>query len=202
MKTIGFIGQSNRDKSYLMMYLGKILSQGGHVSLMTKDQWLMPELATYEYSPTFLIGKIGPSVLASDYLLLEITNNCSLAIDLMVYVSGIERNTVEFNKKLFETAKVAPVEIYLFQNVLMDGKINEKYLCQRLDIDRKSQQVMCQYLNDNDLAVNIENGYNERIHMKDLSKGYKKLLLELTSSCSDASIKTSRRWLKSAERSK
>ena len=202
MKTIGFIGQANRDKSYLMMYMGKILSQGGHVSLMTSDQWLMPELTTYEYNPNFLIGEIGPDVLASDYLLLDITDNCSLALDLVVYVSGIERNTVEINKKLFEAGNDAQAEIYIFQNVLMDGKINEKYLCLRLGISSKSHQVMCQYLNDNDLAVNIENGYNERIHIKELSKGYKKLLLELTRSCSNAGMKTTKRWLKSAERSK
>ncbi len=201
MKSIGFIGQGSREKSFLMMYLGKLLSGNGKVTIITEDQWFIPALGIFEYSPRLSIEKKEPDDLDMEYLLLDITELYEGMIDIAFYLTGIQKETVDFNTHMFNLCEAAGEKAFIFQNMLMDGKINDRYLCRRMGIDPRHQKVWCQYLNDNDLAVNVENVYDERLDMKPLSKSYKRLLMDMTGLCDDSGKRVHKRWLSEAERS-
>lgn len=202
MKIIGLIGKPSRDKSYLMLYLGKLLAVRDKVSVVTDDQWFLPALDSYEHSDQLHIYKEVPVNEEVAYTLIDVASPSENSYDVAIYISGIDRPTVEINVKVFAACQAADEKVYIFQNVLMDGKINESYLCQRFGISQKSHQVRTVYLNDNDMAVNIENGYNETIDIRGLSKRYKKLLLELVGTCSQKSLKELKQDLRTAERSR
>lgn len=202
MKTIALIGKPSRDKSYLMLYLGKLLAVSGKVAVVTENQWFMPNLETYEYSDQLLIYKEFPKDEEANYTLIEIVTPREMPYDVALYISSIDRPTVEANVEIFLGNEMTDEKVYIFQNVIMDGKINENYLCQRFAINQKSHDIRTLYLNDNDMAVNIENGYNETLDIKGLSKTYKKLLLELAGICSQKPLKALKQDLRTAERSR
>ena len=202
MKTIGLIGKPSRDKSYLMLYLGKLLAVGDHVIIVTDNQWFMPNLDSYEYSDQLHICKEISMNEAVDYTIIDVTSVSKTKYDIALYVSGIDRSTVEANVEMFLGSEEADEKVTIFQNVLLDGKINENYLCQRFGISPKSHKVKTLYLNDNDMAVNIENDYDETLDIRGLSKIYKKLLLELAGTCSQKSLKELKQNMRTAERSR
>lgn len=202
MKKIAFVGQPSRDKTYLMMYLAKLLAADDQVLVVTKDQWFMPVLDSYEYNEAMLIAHKLTDDLRPSYCLMDIEALAIEAYDVVFYVSAIDRRAVETNGPLFNDPIEAIEKVYIFMNVLLDGKINEAYLCQRFAISKNSHNIRSLYLNDNDLAVNIENGYNERLDIRALSKAYKKLLIDMATYCSGHPIKRLKQCMRSAERSK
>ena len=201
MKTIGFIGCTSRDKTFLMMYLGKILSTESRVCLVTEDRWMTPVLTTYEYNSNFMMTGLRSEVGAVDYCLLDITETGEEGFDTSFYVSAIDRQSVEQNKVLFDAYESLDEKTTILLNLILDSKINEKYLCEKFGLTMKEQRIHGQYMNDNDLSVTIENGYNEQLDLKSMSKIYKKLLMTLLSQVTEVPIKEQKRWMRSAERS-
>ena len=202
MKIIGVIGQPSRDKSYLMLYLGKLLAVTEKVVVITENQWFISNLESYEHSDHLFIGKEAPDDEEASYTLIDVQGAREARYDVALYISGIDRGTVEANVEIFGGCVSADEQRTIFLNVLMDGKINEDYLCQRFGISQKSHQVRTLYLNDNDMAVNIENGYNDALDLRGLSKVYKKLLLELASICNNRPLKEVKQNMRTAERSR
>lgn len=201
MTTIGFIGSASRDKTYLMMYLGKVLSMDSLVCLVTEDQWMTPLLATYEYNTNMIITKERQEEEACDYCLVDMTQEGDQSLQHSFFVSSIDRQSVESNKILFETYDACDEKTYILLNLIMDSKINDKYLCRKFGLSLKEHRIYRQYVNDNDLSVMIENGYNEQLDLKNMSKIYKKLLLNLLSQVTNVSLKEQKRWMRLAERS-
>ena len=202
MTTIGFIGCSSRDKTFLMMYLGKILSMNRSVCLVTEDQWMTPALKTFELNSNFSITGLKPEEDEVGYCLLDVTEKASVILNYSFFVSGIERSSVEQNKRIFEAFGLLEEKTYVFLNLIMDSKINEKYLCNKFALVIRQVEVLSQYSNDNDVSVMIENGYNEELDLKSMSKLYKKLLMTLLDKVADVPIKEQKRWMRLAERSK
>lgn len=199
---IGMVGTYSRDKSYLMMYLGKLLSQGMKVCIITREQWFMPELDTYVINDNLVITGASSKGIDADIHLLDVAGSYHENLDKAVFVSGTDRQSVEENELLFNEHAMVEESRYLFMNVLMDSKINEKYLFTRFGLDTERDSILYQYLDDGDMAVNIENGYNDCLELRGLSKAYKKMLLALAEfSCSEEP-RSLKRWLRWAERSR
>lgn len=200
MTTIGFVGSSSREKTFLMMYLGKILSSGHQVCLVTEDRWMTPILDAYEYNDRFMINKEQPEE-DLDYCLLDLTKEGGVNLDHGFFVTGIDRQSVERNKILFQDFDHLNDKTYILLNLIMDSKINEKFLCHKFGLSLKEDRIHRQYMNDNDLSVMVENGYNEQLDLKSMSKIYKKFLMQVVNQVTDASAKEQKRWMRQAERS-
>ena len=220
---VGIVGKESRSKTFLMLYLGKVLSQAMAVTVVTKDQWFIEQLEDYEYShglnilaavPKAVAEEDGVYDLALDKVGDDSQNDGMVLVDIgkagdgrtcdkVLFLTEPDCVSVNQNLSLFKSYKKnEDPGTYVFMNLLMDSKINEKYLCNRLGINRKQDLILPLYLDDQDMAVHLENGYNNRLDMSGLSKAYKHVLLSLALTLTDSDKKTPRRWLKSAERSK
>jgi len=199
--TVGFIGKACWEKTYFLMYLAKILSQGEKVTLVTVNSHLTPDLEVYNHSDTLVIQKDMPERSDEGQVLVDVDRQGMKGWGKVYLVTETDRYSLEVNEDLFGTYDQEGCS-WLFLNMIMDSKINEKYLTARLGIHKKESEVLLQYLNDNDLSVHMENGYNETIELRHLSKPYKKLLMRFVADISDQPVKEQGRWLKKAERSK
>lgn len=202
--TIGFIGIDCREKTFFLMYLAKILSQGGPVTLVTENNFLTPALDVYSYSDTLTIRTTLQPPADEGIVLVDI-NKAGQALPKHYYkMTETDRPSLEANEALFGAYPEGEENVgqWLLMNVIMDGNIDIKYLCSRLGIHKKTKDLQALYLNDNDLSVHIENGYNEALEIRHLSGAYKKILMMTVAAITSEPVKEQRRWLKRAERSK
>ncbi len=200
MKRIGVIGERTIEKQYLMLYLGKLLSQTGKVYLKA-DQQFLPEADSFEYSNSFMIGETA-SGMVPDYRIWDLMTLPEEAQDLWIVMTAPDRESVEYIQRQLDHRAMAGEVIFLFSGLVMDSKISVKYLCAKLGVNPNREKVFGIFIDDRDISVHLENGYNDQLAMKNLSKAYKKILLSLSMACTGVDLKTMKRHLKSAERSK
>lgn len=202
MKTIGFVGCTTRDKSFFMMYICKILSIEHKVVLVTENQWFINELTIFEYNDNFEIyGNSESDKIEADYVIIDIDQPQENEYDHLYLLSSARRDDVLKNKTLIEEMELSDYGV-IFQNIIIDSKIGIRYLVAKLDINIKEHKIHTQYFSDIDEAAHIENEYNERLDIRNLSKDYKHLLLLIISEWVEIKPRERRKWLRKAERSK
>lgn len=184
MTTLIFYGHSTEEKRYMMMYLANILSTEHTVTLSIHGSFTLGKLNRINYNDNLLIQKSSQPVAGESHF--HLIDQCDLEeVNLedaqkvcTFFVVGPERSVVESSEMLVD--KLTEESVVIFQNVLYDTAISVKYLMQRLCIN-KDQKKYIQYLNDRDMGIQIENGYNETLDIRYLSTEYKKMLLSLLS---------------------
>lgn len=203
MKRIAFVGQPSREKTFFILYMAHILSQAHKTVVQTEDLWFS-ELDVHVYSDNLTILKKNREGADRDteFFLEDLYDFKDNPSTLRVLVSQANLDSVNGNQSLFERSTENDEVIYLFLGMVLDSKINEKYLCRRMGIHGHKDEVLCQYLNEKDLAVNMENEYDERLSIRGLSKPYKYLLMHVIRKVSEAPLGEQRRWLRKAERSR
>lgn len=215
LEQIMVIGENIKEKTYFLLYLGKILSQQGKTIIITKNKSLIKDINPYEYIPNMYIYYISHDEFKIkeqyDFLIYEVEND-KTHIDHeqeIYFITNSEKTTIEKNKKLlkdiYNKAEVRlPIEI-IYINLYYDSKINEKYLTNYFqDVLNETEIVNSHKIpfNDIDAITNMENEYDNKLIIKTLSKEYKKVLYNVANQIMNIEPKKFKKLVKIAERSK
>ncbi|PKM56751.1 MAG: hypothetical protein CVU98_09615 [Firmicutes bacterium HGW-Firmicutes-3] len=201
MIRIGLIGINTKEKDYLGLYLGKVLSMEHKVVLISRQQSIMSGLEDYEYNETFRIVSHIPDAIKADYLIvdaLEFDRECH---DCLFFITGPKESEVSDNEPIFNKG-ILEKDCVIYHNIFVDSKINGKYLSNRLKIDPKKINVLERPINEWDLIMEMENDYDQSIGMRHMSRDYQKLIYKMLQHSTGAKDKAIKKWLKKAKRSK
>ncbi|MCF8017951.1 MAG: hypothetical protein K9L62_01005 [Vallitaleaceae bacterium] len=201
MMRIGLIGINTKEKDYLGLYLGKVLSMEHKVLLVTRQQNLMGALEDYEYNETFRIMSHRPDLVEADYLIMDEVELVRDNYDYIFFITGPNQSEVTYNETIFCKA-ILEKDCVIYHNILVDSKINSKYLNNRFKIDPKKIHVLERPLNEWDLMMEIENDYDLTIRMRHMSKDYQKLILKMIQQSTGNKDKAIKKWFKKARRCK
>lgn len=201
MMRIGLVGANTKEKDYLGLYLGKVLSMEHKVLLVTRQQNLMGDLEDYEYNENFRIMSHRPDLVEADYLIMDEVELDRANYDYIFFITGPKQSEVTYNETIFCKA-ILEKDCVIYHNILVDSKINGKYLNNRFKIDPKKIHVLERPLNEWDLMMEIENDYDLTIRMRHMSKDYQKLILKMIQQSTGNKDKAIKKWLKKARRCK
>ncbi len=166
---VSVIGSSGRGKIMFMYYLGKIISKYRETVVISDKSYFFDRLETIDFEDGFTISKED---VKREIIISEVDEEQDikfLVIDLLANfpINGKD----DFN--------VESAENIVFLNVLPYTAINEKYLINKFGIT--DETVYFIPLDERNIAVNIENSYNQKISLKGISGTYKKSLIQVVS---------------------
>ncbi|PKM69205.1 MAG: hypothetical protein CVU95_01075 [Firmicutes bacterium HGW-Firmicutes-2] len=201
MIRIGLIGINTKEKDYLGLYLGKVLSMEHKVVLVTRQQSIMGGLEDYEYNETFRIVSHIPDTIEADYLIVNHQEFDRESYDCLFFITGPKQSEVSDNEPIFNKGLLEN-DCVIYHNIFEDSKINGKYLSNRLKIDPQKTKVLERPINEWDLIMEMENDYDQSIGMRHMSRDYRKLIYKMLQHSTGDKDKAIKRWQKKAKRSK
>jgi hypothetical protein len=201
MIRIGLIGINTKEKDYLGLYFGKVLSMEYKVVLISRQLSIMGGLEDYEYNDAFRIVSHIPDTFEADYLIVDELEFDRESYDCLFFITGPKQSEVSDNEPIFNNGILAN-DCVIYHNIFQDSKINGKYLSNRLKIDPKKIKVLERSINEWDLIMEMENDYDHSIGMQHMSRDYQKLIYKMLQHSTSDKDKAIKRWLKKAKRSK
>jgi len=201
MIRIGLIGFRTKEKDYLGLYMGKVLSMEHKVVLMTRQLNIMDKLEDYEYNDTFRMLSRRPDTLEADYLIEDVEEYDRENYDYVFFITGPKQYEVTYNEPIFSKG-VLENDCVIYHNILVDSKINVQYLNNRFKIDPKKIKVLERAINEWDLAMEMENDYEPSIEMRHMSKDYQQLIQKMIQHSTKNKDKTIKKWINKARRCK
>jgi len=201
MIRIGLIGVSTKEKDYLGLYLGKVLSMEHKVVLVTKHQSLMGALEDYEHNESFRIVNQIPDVLEADYLIVNGVDVDRESYDRLFFITGPRQSEVTDNEPIFNKG-ILENDCVIYHNILVDSRINGKYLNNRFKIDPNKIKVLERPFNEWDWIMEMENDYDLSIWMGHMSHDYQKLIQRMIQHIMGSKDKAIKKWLNKSKRSK
>ncbi|MDF1616895.1 hypothetical protein [Petrocella sp. FN5] len=201
MIRIGLIGVITKEKDYLGLYLGKVLSMEHKVVLVTKHQSLMGALEDYEHNEYFRIVNQIPDVLEADYLIVNGVDVDRESYDRLFFITGPRQSEVTDNEPIFNKG-ILENDCVIYHNILVDSRINGKYLNNRFKIDPNKIKVLERPFNEWDWIMELENDYDLSIWMGHMSHDYQKLIQRMIQHIMGSKDKAIKKWLNKSKRSK
>lgn len=202
MTDIGILGSSTNEKEWFIYYIGKLLSAKNKVNIVSKHRSFLERLDNYEYSPQLIITRSKDLNFNGDYILYDMDTISEAVYDATIFYSGITKNEVTYNADLFSLCDAYSNKFYVINGILYESPINAKYLYERLGLTAGELKIETLMFNDINLSTMIENQYNDRIQIKNLSKPYQKMLSKVLQHMTHLSNKEIRQLFKVAYRSK
>lgn len=199
MKKIVMYGTSTRRKVFFLRELCSLLAINNQVVLVTNEYWWIDDTRQINinesldiyHSDSIIDKKIDDS---EGYMIIDAQEIQNISYDKIFFMSSIYKEEVFLNEPLFRS--IEKIDGILYQELLYDTNINADYLNNRYNIDVKNTNIHKYYLQESDLAWQIECDYNEKINIKYYSKAYKKSLIDIICNIDNTEKKVIKKWFK------